>query len=314
MRSKGDIDIGAVAKEFGGGGHKNAAGCTVDAVAHRRRCRSDSFDRQKTDRAIATRAHRCIDMDGCSSSTSRRPDLARRRRARAARRSASSASATPARSIRWPPACCRSSLGRATRLARFLSASDKSYEAVDPPRRRDRHVRRARARRSGRRRGARCRRARRSTRRSTRSAARSCSSRRRSRRRRSTAAAATSSRAARAPCRASRRARPAAPALPAPVTVTAHAIDVLERRRRPRDAARRLLGRLLRPVAGARPRRAARDAARISRRCGGRGAATSRSTQARRRSTPLERDPAAARRGASSRWRDMLPALPGGRR
>jgi phosphoesterase RecJ-like protein len=26
MRSKGDIDIGAVAKEFGGGGHKNAAG------------------------------------------------------------------------------------------------------------------------------------------------------------------------------------------------------------------------------------------------------------------------------------------------
>jgi phosphoesterase RecJ-like protein len=29
MRSKGDIDIGLVAKEFGGGGHKNAAGCTV---------------------------------------------------------------------------------------------------------------------------------------------------------------------------------------------------------------------------------------------------------------------------------------------
>jgi len=29
MRSKGEIDIGAVAKEFGGGGHMNAAGCTV---------------------------------------------------------------------------------------------------------------------------------------------------------------------------------------------------------------------------------------------------------------------------------------------
>jgi bifunctional oligoribonuclease and PAP phosphatase NrnA len=29
LRSKGDIDIGAVAKEFGGGGHKNAAGCTA---------------------------------------------------------------------------------------------------------------------------------------------------------------------------------------------------------------------------------------------------------------------------------------------
>jgi len=29
MRSKGNIDIGAVAKMFGGGGHKNAAGCTA---------------------------------------------------------------------------------------------------------------------------------------------------------------------------------------------------------------------------------------------------------------------------------------------
>jgi phosphoesterase RecJ-like protein len=29
MRSKGDVDVSAVAKEFGGGGHKNAAGCTV---------------------------------------------------------------------------------------------------------------------------------------------------------------------------------------------------------------------------------------------------------------------------------------------
>lgn len=29
LRSKGDVDIGSVAKEFGGGGHKNAAGCTA---------------------------------------------------------------------------------------------------------------------------------------------------------------------------------------------------------------------------------------------------------------------------------------------
>jgi bifunctional oligoribonuclease and PAP phosphatase NrnA len=29
MRSKGNVDIGAIAREFGGGGHKNAAGCTV---------------------------------------------------------------------------------------------------------------------------------------------------------------------------------------------------------------------------------------------------------------------------------------------
>jgi phosphoesterase RecJ-like protein len=29
LRSKGDVDIGAIAKIFGGGGHKNAAGCTA---------------------------------------------------------------------------------------------------------------------------------------------------------------------------------------------------------------------------------------------------------------------------------------------
>ncbi|OFV93976.1 MAG: hypothetical protein A3G76_12815 [Acidobacteria bacterium RIFCSPLOWO2_12_FULL_65_11] len=29
MRSKGDVDISAIAKEFGGGGHKNAAGCSA---------------------------------------------------------------------------------------------------------------------------------------------------------------------------------------------------------------------------------------------------------------------------------------------
>jgi len=29
MRSKGEVDIGAVARELGGGGHRNAAGCTV---------------------------------------------------------------------------------------------------------------------------------------------------------------------------------------------------------------------------------------------------------------------------------------------
>ncbi len=32
MRSKGDIDSGTVAKSFGGGGHKNAAGCTVSGA------------------------------------------------------------------------------------------------------------------------------------------------------------------------------------------------------------------------------------------------------------------------------------------
>ena len=29
MRSKGDIDVGAIARAHGGGGHKNAAGCSA---------------------------------------------------------------------------------------------------------------------------------------------------------------------------------------------------------------------------------------------------------------------------------------------
>jgi phosphoesterase RecJ-like protein len=29
LRSKGDVDVNAVAKEFGGGGHKNASGCSA---------------------------------------------------------------------------------------------------------------------------------------------------------------------------------------------------------------------------------------------------------------------------------------------
>jgi phosphoesterase RecJ-like protein len=37
MRSKDDIDIGAVAKSFGGGGHKNAAGCSATGPIDRLR-------------------------------------------------------------------------------------------------------------------------------------------------------------------------------------------------------------------------------------------------------------------------------------
>jgi phosphoesterase RecJ-like protein len=29
MRSKGDVDVNAIAKELGGGGHKNASGCSA---------------------------------------------------------------------------------------------------------------------------------------------------------------------------------------------------------------------------------------------------------------------------------------------
>ena len=96
MRSKGEIDIGAVAKSFGGGGHKNAAGCTVY-----RRDRRAAEDVRREDR----RSHRwtaCQSLTNPSGPTSH-DVVARVRRAlaRAAR------SATPARSIRPRPACCR---------------------------------------------------------------------------------------------------------------------------------------------------------------------------------------------------------------
>ena len=48
---------------------------------------------------------------------------------RCAARSASGASATPARSTRWPPASCRSASGEATKLVPFLMSGDKEYEA-----------------------------------------------------------------------------------------------------------------------------------------------------------------------------------------
>jgi phosphoesterase RecJ-like protein len=29
LRSKGDVDVAAIAERFGGGGHRNASGCTI---------------------------------------------------------------------------------------------------------------------------------------------------------------------------------------------------------------------------------------------------------------------------------------------
>ena len=117
MRSKGDIDIGAVAKEFGGGGHKNAAGCTVTGAD--RRAAEDCSSRRSSGRSTS-RSNRtgsaevrqvldAIAWTVCSSSTNRsaRPRTTSSRACGA--RSASGGSATPARSIRRRAACCRSS-------------------------------------------------------------------------------------------------------------------------------------------------------------------------------------------------------------
>lgn len=50
LRSKGDVDVAAVAKEFGGGGHRNASGCTLRG----------SFEELR--RTIAARLERAVDV------------------------------------------------------------------------------------------------------------------------------------------------------------------------------------------------------------------------------------------------------------
>jgi phosphoesterase RecJ-like protein len=48
LRSKGDININAIAKEFGGGGHKNASGCSARGA----RTALQAIFEQKVARAI----------------------------------------------------------------------------------------------------------------------------------------------------------------------------------------------------------------------------------------------------------------------
>ena len=122
MRSKGDIDINAVAKEFGGGGHKNASGCSAAGLALRR------FEHEPFDGSVVT-AGRSQRTPTVSSRDSRAPSAAPRAElpamdgvlvvdkpqgltshdvvAVARRALGERASAIPARSTRWRPACCR---------------------------------------------------------------------------------------------------------------------------------------------------------------------------------------------------------------
>ena len=170
------------------------------------------------------------------------PTLARRRRSARAGRSASAGSATPARSIRRRRACCRSSLGQATRLAQHLTASDKEYEATvrfgvvtDTYDAAGEVVGASPAP---------C-----PTRADARGGAAAVSRARSSRRRRSTPRRWSAASASYV------RARAGKPVQAAGGAVTAHALELLELRRAAGARARPLLRRLLRPLAGARPRR-----------------------------------------------------------
>ena len=57
LRSKGDINVARVAEKFGGGGHANAAGCSVEGdwdqteaeIVNRLRIEINQFDINSTD-------------------------------------------------------------------------------------------------------------------------------------------------------------------------------------------------------------------------------------------------------------------------
>ena len=121
LRSKGSVDTGAIARQFSGGGHTNASGCSAQGRPRRGHgsrfgrcwptpcgtsdvlplspCRSGSRiqdpEPQSPTRTVSSSSTRPRGRPRTTSSSLR------------AARSASRASGTPARSIRWRPACCR---------------------------------------------------------------------------------------------------------------------------------------------------------------------------------------------------------------
>ena len=103
MRSKGEIDINAVAKQFGGGGHKNASGCSARGRFEDLKKRFGELITAQIDRIDRGQTP----WTESSFSTSRRGlrrTMSWRRRAGCL---AKSASATRERSTRSPRACCR---------------------------------------------------------------------------------------------------------------------------------------------------------------------------------------------------------------
>ena len=111
MRSKGNVDTGAIARQFSGGGHTNASGCSakgdLDAV-YRQFGQLLAEASATSDIRPIPRSRRSADALTASSSSTRPRDRPRTTSSSSrGARSASRASGTPARSIRWRPASCR---------------------------------------------------------------------------------------------------------------------------------------------------------------------------------------------------------------
>ena len=124
MRSKGDIDINAIAKEFGGGGHKNASGCSAQGELTALQA---VFERKIAARHRAGSALSVMDgvlvVDKPQGLTSH-DVVAVARRCLKEPRIGHTGTLDPLATGVLPLAC-----GRATRLVRFLSSSEKDYDA-----------------------------------------------------------------------------------------------------------------------------------------------------------------------------------------
>ena len=124
--SGGEVDVSAIARKHGGGGHKRAAGFSTDLELDElvslplrrshRPARPLSMAGERRGRGSALRQ-------------AGRDNLARHGRAGAAR-AAAARRGTPAPSTPSPPACCWSCSGGATRLQRFLTGLPKTYRAT----------------------------------------------------------------------------------------------------------------------------------------------------------------------------------------
>ncbi len=102
LRSRGAVDVAAVAERFGGGGHERAAGFTVGGHLRRgRRPWSSPRSRRSEVGRQATSGRRARPRGGPAGRQGRRSDLARRRPGRPPRRG--SASGRPHRAPSTPP-------------------------------------------------------------------------------------------------------------------------------------------------------------------------------------------------------------------
>ena len=136
------VDVRGVASNWGGGGHTNAAGCTLAGATRRAEVATSSRQLERRHRRGHTAARRQqLGRDRGRGSSHRQAVRARRRttssRACAVRERASAASGHTGTLDPRATGLLPLVLGKATRLASVLSGGDKTYDAIDPPRRLD---------------------------------------------------------------------------------------------------------------------------------------------------------------------------------